>query len=70
MHPSGKTRLEPAATKALAGLIEGKMVRLEFTGPRKRDSFGRLLCKVFVGEVDVGRWLIDKGHAVEYVPRR
>ena len=67
---SGETRLEPAATKALAGLIEGKTVRLEFTEGRKRDNFGRLLCRVYVGDVDVGRWMIEHGHATEYVPRR
>ena len=43
---------------------------VEFTGPRKRDNFGRLLCKVYVGEIDVSRWMLDNGHAVRYVPRR
>ena len=68
--PERKDPAGPAATKALMGLIDGKAVRLEFTEPRKRDNFGRLLCKVFVGDVDVGQWMLDNGHAVRYVPRR
>ena len=57
-------------SRALTDLMGGKTVRLEFTGPRKRDNFGRLLAKVHVGDVDVGRWMIENGHAVKYVPRR
>ena len=53
----------PAATGALAGLIIGKTVRLEFPGPRKRDSFGRWLCKVYVGNMDVGEEMVLQGHA-------
>ena len=68
--PERRDAAGPAATKALAELIEGKTVRLEFTGPKKRDNFGRLLCRVYAGDVDVGRWMIDNGHATEYVPRR
>ena len=56
----------PAATKALANLIGGKTVRLEFTEARKRDNFGRLLCKVYVGDVDIGQWMLDNGHATVY----
>ena len=59
-----------AATASLHALNGGKTVRLEFTAPRKRDNFGRLLCRVFVGDVDVGRWMIENGHAKVYVPRR
>lgn len=59
-----------AATAALAKLIAGKVVRLEFPGPRKRDNFGRLLCKVYVGDMDVGAKMIRQGHAVAYHPRR
>lgn len=68
--PERKDPTGPAATKALTGLIDGKTVRLQFTEARKRDSFGRLLCKVYVGDVDVGQWMIDNGHAVRYVPRK
>jgi len=68
--PERRDAAGPAATKALAKLIGGKVVRLEFTEARKRDNFGRLLCRVYAGDVDVGRWMIDNGHATEYVPRR
>ena len=40
--PERNTPEGPAATKALTDLVDGKMVRLEFTEPRKRDNFGRL----------------------------
>jgi len=60
----------PAATAALVSKIDGKTVRLEFPGERKRDNFGRLICNVFVGDVDVGKWMMDNGHAVRYVPER
>lgn len=55
--------------EARAGLVElvgGKTIRIEFTGDRKRDSFGRLLCRVWVGDLDVGAELIRRGLAVEY----
>ena len=39
---------------ALRAIIGGNTVRLEFPGRRKRDNFGRLLCKVYVGKLDVG----------------
>lgn len=59
--PERRDPAGPAATAALTGLIRGKTVRLEFPEPRKRDNFGRLLCRVCVG--DVGRWMIDNGYA-------
>jgi len=60
----------PEATKALAAMLDGQTVRLDFAAPRKRDSFGRLLCKVYLGRLDVGREMIRQGHAVKYIPRR
>ena len=60
----------PAATAALVSKIDGKAVRLEFPADRKRDNFGRLLCRVYVGDVDVGKWMMDNGYAVQYVPKR
>lgn len=60
----------PAATAALVSMIDGQTVRLEFPAERKRDNFGRLVCKVYVGGVDVGKWMIENGHAVRYVPKR
>jgi len=60
----------PAATAALREMIGGKTVRIEFAGPRKRDNFGRLLCKVYVGSLDVGAEMIRRGRAAVYVPKR
>jgi len=60
----------PASTAALTSKIDGKAVRLEFPADRKRDNFGRLLCRVYVGDVDVGKWMMDNGHAVRYVPKK
>jgi micrococcal nuclease len=60
----------PASTAALVSKIDGKAVRLEFPADRKRDNFGRLLCRVYVGDVDVGKWMMDNGHAVRYVPKK
>ena len=70
--PERKDPAGPAATAALTNLIDGKTVRLEFVESRKRDNFGRLLCRVYVGQVDVGQWMIENGHAVKYIktPRR
>jgi len=51
---------------ALTATLTRKTVRLSFPDPRKRDNFGRFLCKVFVGETDVGEWLLENGHAVKY----
>ena len=47
---------EPGGEEATAGLremIDGKVVRLEFPGDRKRDNFGRLLARVYVDEMQV-----------------
>ena len=42
----------------------------DFSAVPKRDNFVRLLCKVYVGDLDVGAEMIQQGHAVEYQPRR
>ena len=68
--PERKDPAGPAATKALVELIGGKNVRLEFTEKCKRDNFGRLLCKVYVGAMDVGAEMIRQGHAAVYQKRR
>jgi len=68
--PERRDPAGPVATAALAKLIDGRTVRLEFPGPRKRDNFGRLLCKVYVGDLDVGAEMIRQGHATAYVPRK
>ncbi len=52
------------ATAALERLVGGRVVRLEFAGERRRDNFGRLLCRVYVDGVDVGQALVTEGHAM------
>ena len=44
-------------------MIEGRTVRLEFTETRKRDNFGRLLCRVYVDGLDVGDEMVRRGEA-------
>jgi len=56
--PERNTPEGPAATAALAKLIRGKVVRLEFPCKRKRGNLGRLLCKVYL---DVGAEMIRGG---------
>ena len=43
----------PESKAALEKLIAGRSVRLEF-GDHKRDHYGRLLARVFVGDFEVG----------------
>jgi len=67
--PELRTPDGPAAREALAAMVSGRVVRLEFPGPRKRDSFGRLLARVYVGQTDVCAELLRQGHAQEYSGR-
>ena len=50
-------RLAAAAT--LRKLIDGKDVRLEFPVKTRRDNFGRLLARTYVGELDVAAAMIS-----------
>ena len=50
-------------------MIEGRTVRLEFPGRRKRDNFGRLLARVYVDDRDIGAAMITKGQAGQYAAR-
>ena len=63
----GDPRAE-AATTELRRLVDGQTVRLEFGPGRKRDGFGRLLCRVYVDELDVGQHLLDAGLVEPYRP--
>ena len=60
----------PASKEALARLIDDREIRLVFSGPRRRDHFGRLLARVFVGDLEVGPEMIRSGHAKPYEGRR
>ncbi|MBB6429238.1 thermonuclease family protein [Algisphaera agarilytica] len=57
-----------AATNELRRMIDGQTVELEFAAARRRDNFGRLLCRVTVDGVDVGQHLLDAGLVSVYQP--
>ena len=52
------------ATAALTGLIEGKPVRCESGGA---DRWGRTLGVCFLGQQDIGSWMVRQGHAWAFV---
>ena len=55
------------ATETLRTMIDGQDVRLLFPSVRKRDSFGRLLCRVFTADGrDIGKELLDRGLVKKY----
>ena len=49
--------------KALEDLILHKQVRLE---NRSQEKYGRLLADVYVGDIHINQWLLDKGYANVY----
>jgi endonuclease YncB( thermonuclease family) len=63
-RPSGDWPCGTEAMVALAGLIEGKLVRCE---PRGRDRYGRMLGVCFLGAEDVSAWMVRRGHAWAFV---
>lgn len=61
--PEPDTAQGPVATKTLSDLVTGKHVRIE---PRNIDQYGRVVSRVYVGEVEINRKLIETGPATEY----
>jgi len=55
--PEPREKGGPEAKAALEKLIAGRVVRLSFPGPRKRDHFGRLRANVYVDGRNVGELL-------------
>lgn len=51
------------ARDALSNLVMDKVVRLEDVS---YDKYGRILCTVFLGDVDVCKWMLDHNYAVVY----
>ena len=51
------------ARNSLSELIMDKVVRLENVS---YDKYGRILCHVFLDEINVSEWLVSKNHAVLY----
>lgn len=55
----------PEAAAFARRLAEGRRVRLEFDRER-RDTYGRTLAYVFVGDLDLNAEMIREGYAVAY----
>ncbi len=57
---------------ALEGRLPvGAAVTIETYHPKERDerdSFGRWLATIHLNGVNINQWLIEQGHAKEYVP--
>ena len=51
------------AAFALADLIDGKPVRCDPTGG---DRYGRIVAVCFLGEIELNRWLVEQGWALDY----
>ena len=47
----------------LSKFIMNKMVRLENVGTEK---YGRILADVYLDQVHINQWMLDRGHAKEY----
>lgn len=64
----GKTEKEKAlaqeAKNALQTLILHKVVALKNL---KTEKYGRILADVYIGELHVNQWLLDKKYAVKYL---
>jgi len=64
--PELKSPGGPESAARLRELVEGKVVRLDFSPPleaRVDDMWGRLLARISVRGRDVARILLDEGHA-------
>ena len=58
------------AQQALAGRVLGQWVTLQVQPTRSRDDYGRWLARLQWQGSDVGRWLVQSGHAWSYTYRR
>lgn len=58
----------PEAREALKKLIAGKVIRIEFVGQRKREELGRLWCRVWLGKMNVGAEMVQRGLSYEEAP--
>jgi micrococcal nuclease len=62
MHGPDKERAV-LARDDLSKFIMNKMVRLENVGTEK---YGRILADVYLDQVHINQWMLDRGHAKEY----
>lgn len=56
-----------AAKRALASLVRSRRVRCEVTGT---DRYGRTLARCYVGDIDIGRRMVQGGHAWAFMSNR
>lgn len=54
-----------AATEALRALIDGK--ELIVRTYKAHEKFGRWLCVLWVGDLEVNRWLVEHGYAEPFM---
>jgi len=55
--------LAQKAQKCLSELIFGKIVYLTDVG---MDKYGRVLANVYLEQINLSKWMLDNGHAVQY----
>lgn len=56
-------KLAVLARDALSNIIMGKVVRLEDIS---HDKYGRLLCNVFIDDMNISKWMIEHEYAMVY----
>lgn len=61
--PEKRQRHGPEAKQALASLVDGQHVRIEQTA---KDRYGRVVGRVYLGELNVNRQLVADGHCWAY----
>jgi endonuclease YncB( thermonuclease family) len=59
----GEKGLAIIARNALSELVLNKVVKLENVS---YDKYGRILCNVFLDNVNISEWLVSNNHAVLY----
>ena len=57
----------PQARVALTGRVFGRQVDVEVQG---QDRYGRAVGTLFLGDEDIGAWMVLQGHAWSYYSRR
>ncbi len=60
-----KKRLANEGKQYLSDLILNKIVKVYLS--KNRDKYGRLLGDVFIGDINVGEKMIEKGYAVKFM---
>ena len=55
-----------ASRDALAGRVLGKSVLIAVPASRSRDDYGRVLGALELNGEDIGRWMVQSGHAWSY----